>query len=54
LWFDGSDPVENMQSIMQELAQFSETLVNREIWLVLNKTDLLPEDERDYCYVHSI
>lgn len=44
---DGSDPIENMQSITQELGQFSETLANREIWLVLNKTDLIPEDERD-------
>lgn len=44
---DGSDPVANMQSITNELGQFSDTLAKREIWLVLNKTDLLPEDERE-------
>ena len=44
---DGTDPIENMQSITQELALFSDTLANREIWLVLNKTDLIPEDERE-------
>lgn len=42
---DGSDPVENMQSITEELEKFSTTLAQREIWLVLNKTDLLPADE---------
>lgn len=41
---DGSDPVENFRSIMSELAQFSPTLAGREIWLVLNKVDLLGED----------
>jgi len=44
---DGTDPIENMQSITQELALFSDTLANREIWLVLNKTDLIPEEERE-------
>lgn len=44
---DGSDPIENMRSISEELEKFSPTLAQREIWLVLNKTDLLSEDERD-------
>ncbi len=42
---DGSDPVENMRGITQELALFSPTLAQREIWLVLNKTDMLPEED---------
>lgn len=41
---DGSDPVKNIQAISQELAKFSEDLIYKERWLVLNKTDLLPPD----------
>lgn len=42
---DGSDPVENLQSIVQELEKFSPTLAQREVWLVLTKIDTLPEEE---------
>ena len=42
---DQSDPVENMRGISEELLKFSPTLAQREIWLVLTKTDTLPEDE---------
>lgn len=45
--FDGSDPVESVLTIERELAKFSDELVQRERWLVLNKVDLLPPDERD-------
>ncbi|AOS96870.1 GTPase Obg [Microbulbifer aggregans] len=45
--FDGSDPVENARAIERELASFSPTLANRERWLVLNKTDLVPAAELD-------
>ncbi|SHG19584.1 GTP-binding protein [Microbulbifer donghaiensis] len=45
--FDGSDPVENARAIERELASFSPTLVGRERWLVLNKTDLVPAAELD-------
>ena len=45
--FDGSDPVEAVRVIENELAKFSEDLAQRERWLVLNKVDLLPEDERE-------
>ena len=44
--FDGSDPVESVRTIERELAKFSEELALRDRWLVLNKLDLLPEDER--------
>lgn len=41
---DGSDPVENIQAITNELTKFSDDLLNKERWLVLNKIDLLPPD----------
>lgn len=44
---DGSDPVNNVQAITQELGQYSPDLLTKERWLVLNKIDLLPEDEAD-------
>ena len=44
---DGSDPADNVNVIENELDQFSPTLWSRERWLVLNKIDLLPEDERE-------
>ena len=43
--FDGTDPLENAQSILRELKQFSPSLAQREIWLLLNKVDLLPVEE---------
>lgn len=44
---DGSDPVDNAQSIIRELQRFSATLAERERWLVLNKVDLLEPAELD-------
>lgn len=44
--FDESDPLESAQAIIQELVQFSGALASRERWLVLNKVDLLPEEQR--------
>lgn len=40
---DGSDPIENARSIERELERFSPTLAARKRWLVINKSDLLPE-----------
>lgn len=45
--FDGSDPAESVRSIIKELERFSPTLYRRDRWLVLNKMDLIPEDERE-------
>ena len=45
--YDGSDPVESVRIIEGELAKFSADLAARDRWLVLNKLDLLPEDERE-------
>ncbi|WP_339898473.1 Obg family GTPase CgtA [uncultured Gilvimarinus sp.] len=44
---DGSDPVANVQAISREITTFSPSLAQRERWLVLNKIDLLPDDERE-------
>ena len=45
--YDGSSPEESVREIVEELERFSPTLASRERWLVLNKLDLLPEDERE-------
>ena len=45
--FDGTDPADSVQEIIEELQNFSPTLASRERWLVLNKLDLLPEDQRE-------
>lgn len=45
--FDDTDPVESARAIAQELEQFSPALAERPRWLVLNKLDLLPEEERE-------
>ncbi len=44
---DGKDPVEVVETIADELEQFSPSLAARERWLVLNKADLVDADERD-------
>lgn len=46
---DGSDPVENIKSIINELGKFSTELLAKERWLVLNKTDLLMSEEAEQC-----
>ncbi|WP_317933081.1 Obg family GTPase CgtA [Halioxenophilus sp. WMMB6] len=43
---DGSDPIDNIRVINEELARFSTTLAGRSQWLVLNKTDLLTEEQK--------
>jgi len=42
---DGTDPVESVHVIEQELEKYSDALAGKERWLVLNKTDLLLEEE---------
>lgn len=42
---DESDPVEQFNTITAELEKFSPELLQKERWLVLNKTDLLLDDE---------
>lgn len=43
--WDETDPVQAVDAIAGELVLFSHALADRPRWLVLNKTDLLPEDE---------
>ena len=45
--YDGSTPDQNAVVIEKELERFSPTLASGDRWLVLNKIDLLPEDEVD-------
>jgi GTP-binding protein len=41
------DPVVDATTIIAELERYDVALAGRDRWLVLNKTDLLPEDERE-------
>ena len=52
--YDETDPVESAKAIIKELEMFSETLANRDRWLVLNKVDLLPEEQRELVCQHII
>ncbi|WP_166259071.1 Obg family GTPase CgtA [Marinobacter salicampi] len=45
--YDGSSPAQNVRAIEHELEKFSETLAARDRWLVLNKLDMIAEDERE-------
>lgn len=44
--FDDTNPVDAVRLIVGELEKFSPTLAQRDRWLVLNKLDLIPEQER--------
>lgn len=45
--------VEEVRVIERELARYSDELEHKERWLVLNKVDLLPQEERD-SYLKSL
>jgi GTP-binding protein len=45
--FDETDPADNMLSISRELQRFSPALAERDRWLVLNKLDLVSEEEHE-------
>ena len=44
---DESSPADAAEVIVNELTRFSPSLAERERWLVLNKADMVMEDERD-------
>ncbi|MEM8985017.1 MAG: Obg family GTPase CgtA [Pseudomonadota bacterium] len=44
---DGSDPFAAAATLVHELVAYGQALVNKPRWLVINKLDLLPEEERD-------
>lgn len=45
--FEGTDPIEAFRAIEKELKKYDEALWQKPRWLVLNKVDLLPPDERE-------
>lgn len=42
-----TDPVAEAKAIVEELRKYDEELHNKPRWLVLNKVDMIPEDERE-------
>jgi GTP-binding protein len=44
--FDGADPVALAKGIIKELRKYDESLYEKPRWIVLNKLDMVPADER--------
>jgi GTP-binding protein len=44
--FDGADPVAQAKAIVGELKKYDAALYEKPRWLVLNKLDMVPDDER--------
>jgi len=44
--FDNVDPVKEAKAIIKELKKYDESLFDKPRWLVLNKLDMVPEEER--------
>ena len=44
---DSVDPVQEARAIVGELKKYDESLYNKPRWLILNKIDMLDDDERD-------
>jgi GTP-binding protein len=42
-----ADPVADTRAIVKELSKYDRALAEKPRWLILNKLDLVPEDERD-------
>ncbi len=45
--FDGSDPVEKAHALVKELGKYSDNLAQKTRWVIVNKIDLVPEEERE-------
>jgi len=45
--FDGSDPVAQAKAIVGELKKYDRALYDKPRWLVLNKIDMVPAEERE-------
>lgn len=43
---DGADPVKDAKALIKELQKYDETLADKPRWLVLNKLDVLSEEDR--------
>ncbi|MBR6976093.1 MAG: GTPase ObgE, partial [Ottowia sp.] len=48
------DAVQQARAIAEELRKFDPQLYERERWLVLNKIDALPEEERSAAVQHFV
>nr|MCH9638547.1 50S ribosome-binding GTPase [Betaproteobacteria bacterium] len=47
---EAADLVDETQALVEELRKYDELLFQKPRWLVLNKTDMLPDDQReDIC-----
>ena len=44
--FDNVDPVKEAKAIVKELKKYDQSLFDKPRWLVLNKLDVVPEDDR--------
>jgi GTPase len=44
--FENIDPVKEAKAIVKELKKYDESLFDKPRWLVLNKLDMVPDDER--------
>ena len=44
--FDNVDPVKEAKAIVKELKKYDESLFDKPRWLVLNKLDMVPEEDR--------
>jgi len=44
---DSIDPVQEAKAIVQELKKYDQSLFEKPRWVVLNKLDMVPEDERE-------
>ena len=51
---DGSDPVEQVRAIESELQQFDAELVERPRWLVINKSDVIDDEDELKAVVDDI
>lgn len=45
--WEGADPVKDARAIVEELRKYDESLYNKPRWLVLNKLDLIPVENRE-------
>lgn len=45
--FDGEDPIEKAHALVRELGKYSDTLLAKPRWVVVNKLDLVPAEDRE-------
>ena len=45
--YDDTDPADSVRCISEEMEKFSPTLAKRDRWLVLNKLDMVPDEEQE-------